>query len=72
MLEDSFLHQGKRKNLIALLRQKGITDNIVLAAMEKIPRHCFLDSAFSENACDDRAFSIGEGETFARPVTVGF
>lgn len=72
MLEDSFLHQGKRKNLIALLRQKGITDNSVLAAMEKIPRHCFLDSAFSENAYDDKAFSIGEGQTISQPFTVAF
>jgi protein-L-isoaspartate(D-aspartate) O-methyltransferase len=71
-MEDTFLHQGKRKNLIALLKQKGITDTAVLTAMEKIPRHCFLDSAFSENAYDDKAFSIAEGQTISQPYTVAF
>ncbi len=72
MIEDSFLHQGKRKNLIALLKQKGITDFSVLNAIEKIPRHVFLDSAFSENAYEDKPFSIAEGQTISQPYTVAF
>ena len=72
MIEDTFIHQGKRKNLIALLKQKGITDFGVLRAIEKIPRHSFLDSAFSENAYDDKPFSIAEGQTISQPYTVAF
>jgi protein-L-isoaspartate(D-aspartate) O-methyltransferase len=72
VIEDTFLLQGKRKKLISLLRQKGITDNAVLRVMEHIPRHVFLDSAFSENAYDDKAFSIGEGQTISQPYTVAF
>jgi len=72
VLIDTHLHQGKRKNLIALLKTKGIVDASVLKAMESVPRHSFLDSAFSENAYDDKAFSIAEGQTISQPFTVAF
>ncbi|HMV31305.1 MAG TPA: hypothetical protein PKA50_04230 [Gemmatimonadales bacterium] len=68
MLQDSALYQGKRKHLMALLRQKGITDTAVLDAMQQIPRHCFLDSAFSEQAYEDKALSIDEGQTISQPA----
>lgn len=54
------------------VRSKGITDEKVLAAIEKIPRHFFLDSAFNENAYEDRAFPIGEGQTISQPYTVAY
>ena len=69
---DTFLHKGKRKNLIDLLRQKGCTDEGVLTAMNKVPRHAFLDSAFLNFAYDDEAFPIGEGQTISHPSTVAF
>jgi protein-L-isoaspartate(D-aspartate) O-methyltransferase len=67
---DTFLHKGKRKKLVDLLRQKGFTDEAVLAAMERVPRHAFLDSAFLNFAYDDEAFPIGEGQTISHPSTV--
>lgn len=67
---DTFLHKGKRKKLVELLRQKGFTDEAVLAAIEKVPRHVFLDSAFLNFAYDDEAFPIGEGQTISHPSTV--
>ena len=69
---DTFLHKGKRKNLIELLRKKGCTDENVLAAINKVPRHAFLDSAFLNFAYDDEAFPIGEGQTISHPSTVAF
>ena len=67
---DTFLHKGKRKKLIELLRQQGFKNEQVLAAMEKVPRHAFLDSAFLNFAYDDEAFPIGEGQTISHPSTV--
>ncbi len=67
---DTFLHKGKRKKLVELLRQKGFTNEQVLAAIEKVPRHAFLDSAFLNFAYDDEAFPIGEGQTISHPSTV--
>ena len=67
---DTYLHKGKRKQLIETLRQKGFKDEKVLAAMERVPRHAFLDSAFVNIAYEDRAFPIGEGQTISHPATV--
>jgi protein-L-isoaspartate(D-aspartate) O-methyltransferase len=70
--EDSYRHKGLRKKLIDFLRTKGITDENVLQAMNNIPRHFFLDSAFDEIAYEDRAFPISEGQTISQPYTVAY
>lgn len=61
-----------RKQLVAQLEAKGIQDKRVLAAMEKIPRHWYLDEAFVNFAYDDTAFKIGSGQTISQPYTVAF
>lgn len=70
--EDTYQHKGLRKKLVELLREKGITDESVLAAIGNIPRHYFLDSAFDKIAYEDRAFPIGEGQTISQPYTVAY
>ena len=70
--EDTYRHKGLRKKLMEILREKGITDEKVLAAMNNIPRHFFLDSAFDEIAYEDRAFPISEGQTISQPYTVAY
>ena len=70
--EDTYRHKGLRKKLVDTVRSKGITDEAVLAAIDKIPRHFFLDSAFDEVAYEDRAFPIGEGQTISQPYTVAY
>ncbi|MCE3281537.1 MAG: protein-L-isoaspartate(D-aspartate) O-methyltransferase [Chitinophagaceae bacterium] len=71
-LEDSYQHKGMRKQLVQQLRDKGITDENVLSAINNIPRHYFLDSAFDKIAYEDRAFPIGEGQTISQPYTVAY
>src|ERR1043165_5237731 len=68
--EDNYLHKGLRKQLVQTLREKGITDERVLAAIETIPRHFFLDPAFERQAYEDRAFPISAGQTISQPYTV--
>ncbi|MCK9292151.1 MAG: protein-L-isoaspartate(D-aspartate) O-methyltransferase [Bacteroidales bacterium] len=69
---DSFRHKGLRKQLIDSIRRKGINDEKVLSAMEKIPRHFFMDSSFLEFAYQDKPFPIGSGQTISQPYTVAF
>lgn len=71
-MKDTYLYQGKRKKLIALLREKGISDEKVLEAMGKVPRHFFFESAFSEHAYQDKAFPIGADQTISQPFTVAY
>ncbi|MBS1639769.1 MAG: protein-L-isoaspartate(D-aspartate) O-methyltransferase [Bacteroidetes bacterium] len=70
--EDSYQHKGLRKQLVNVLKEKGITDENVLNAVNTIPRHYFLDSAFDKIAYEDRAFPIGEGQTISQPYTVAY
>ena len=69
---DSYKHQGLRKHLVEVIRGKGITDNNVLAAIGKVPRHFFFDSSFLKYAYEDNAFPIGSGQTISQPYTVAF
>lgn len=71
-LEDNYRHKGLRKQLVDTLRTKGITDEAVLAAINEVPRHVFLDSSFVELAYQDQAFPIGSGQTISQPSTVAF
>ena len=70
--EDSYLHKGLRKKLVDEIREKGITDESVLQAINNVPRHFFLDSAFERHAYEDRAFPIGEDQTISQPYTVAY
>ncbi len=70
--EDNYKQKGLRKQLVDNIRQKGITDENVLAAINNIPRHYFLDTAFEGIAYEDRAFPIGEGQTISQPYTVAY
>jgi len=70
--EDNFKHQGMRKKLIDGIREKGITDENVLEAMVRVPRHYFLDKAFLNQAYEDTAFKIGAGQTISQPFTVAY
>lgn len=69
-MNDSYRHKGLRRQLIKELRSKGIKDERVLEAMEKVPRHLFLNSAFDDWAYRDVAFPIESGQTISQPLTV--
>jgi len=71
--KDNALHQGLRRRMIQMLREKGIADDNVLNAMNQIPRHLYyFDGAFVEHAYSDMAFQIGCGQTISSPYTVAF
>jgi protein-L-isoaspartate(D-aspartate) O-methyltransferase len=70
--DDTYRHQGLRKKLVENLRAKGISDENVLDAILKVPRHFFLDSAFDEVAYEDRAFPIAKHQTISQPYTVAY
>ncbi len=70
--EDTYRHKGLRKKLVDGIREKGITDERVLEAINNIPRHFFLDTALDNIAYEDRAFPIAEGQTISQPYTVAY
>src|SRR5216684_4696807 len=56
--------------LEAQLRRRGITDAVVLGAMESVPRHEFVSEEFRARAYDDVPLPIGEGQTISQPYIV--
>ena len=72
MLKDSHRQQGRRQQLVSLLKGKGIEDETVLEAIGVIPRHLFMDSNFEDHAYQDKAFPIAADQTISQPYTVAF
>lgn len=70
--QDTFQHKGLRKKLVDEIRDKGITDEHVLDAILRVPRHFFMESGFLKFAYSDQAFPIGAGQTISQPYTVAF
>ncbi len=62
--------QGTRGRLVERLREKGIRDERVLAAILNTPRHEFVDEALSSRAYEDTALPIGQGQTISQPWIV--
>lgn len=58
------------QSMIERLRTAGGTDERVLAAMQAVPRHLFVDEAFASRAYEDAALPIGHRQTISSPVTV--
>jgi protein-L-isoaspartate(D-aspartate) O-methyltransferase len=62
----------ERKEMIEVLKEKGITDPAVLDAMNKVERHLFVDAMFVNKAYDDSPLPIGSEQTISQPNTVAF
>ena len=71
-MRDTSKHQGLRNQLAKSLKEKGISDQKVLDAIRKVPRHLFIDSSFEDHAHQDKAFPIAAGQTISQPYTVAF
>ncbi|MCS7152857.1 MAG: protein-L-isoaspartate(D-aspartate) O-methyltransferase [Bacteroidia bacterium] len=71
-MEDAPRYQGLRRRLVEQLRQKGIQNPAVLRAIEKVPRHLFVEPAFREHAYEDKALPLIADQTISQPYTVAY
>jgi protein-L-isoaspartate(D-aspartate) O-methyltransferase len=71
-LKDTFKHKGMRQQLVDSIRKNGIKDEAVLEAINKVPRHLFMDSGFIDHAYVDKAFPIAADQTISQPFTVAY
>jgi protein-L-isoaspartate(D-aspartate) O-methyltransferase len=62
--------QRTRDRMVARLREQGIADETVLAAMAAVPRHLFVDAALASRAYEDTALPIGFEQTISQPYVV--
>ena len=68
----NYIHKGAKQKLISELRRKGISDENVLAAFDKVDRHKFIESFMEEKAYWDIPLKIKYGQTISQPFTVAF
>ena len=59
-----------RTRMVERLRADGIRDEVVLAAMNAVPRHIFVDEALAIRAYEDTPLPIGSGQTISQPWVV--
>jgi protein-L-isoaspartate(D-aspartate) O-methyltransferase len=62
--------QRTRLRMIENLKKQGIRDPAVLAAMDAVPRHVFVEEAFQSRAYEDTPLPIGQGQTISSPYIV--
>jgi protein-L-isoaspartate(D-aspartate) O-methyltransferase len=61
-----------RREMITLLKDRGISDGQILRAMATVDRHAFVPEPFTSRAYEDSALPIGKGQTISQPYTVAF
>lgn len=62
----------ERNEMIQLLRQRGIKDEQLLMAMNKIERHRFVSSLFVNRSYEDCALPLTQQQTISQPYTVAY
>lgn len=72
MKQDRYIHKGLRRRMIDEIRKLGIADELVLQALDAVPRHFFVEAAFEERIYKNTAFPIEAGQTISQPYTVAY
>lgn len=62
--------ERSRERMVARLREQGISNEKVLAAMQAVPRHFFVDEGLASHAYEDAALPIGHEQTISQPWVV--
>lgn len=70
--EDDVYASQRLKMVLSQLRRRGIRDERVLAAVERVPRHEFVAPEFRARAYEDDPLPIGEGQTISQPFMVAY
>lgn len=64
--------EKRRRMVKEQIEDRGVSDQRVLKAMAKVPRHLFVPQALIDQAYDDSPLVIGHGQTISQPYTVAF
>ncbi|MDR3300177.1 MAG: protein-L-isoaspartate(D-aspartate) O-methyltransferase [Candidatus Accumulibacter sp.] len=63
-------YANARATMVRRLREQGIHDEDVLAALAAVPRHLFVEEALVWRAYDDTALPLGSAQTISQPFVV--
>lgn len=65
------LSQARQTMVRDQIKNRGVSDQNVLRAMENVPRHCFVSETLVSKAYEDHPLPIGQGQTISQPYIVG-
>jgi protein-L-isoaspartate(D-aspartate) O-methyltransferase len=71
-MNEELLAKGRRQMVETQLRARGIRDERVLAAMERVPRHLFIREGDMSIAYGDHPIAVGYGQTISQPYIVAY
>ena len=66
----TLVSEAIRKAMVKRVQQQGVQDTMVLAAMEAVPRHYFLEPGLASQAYIDASLPIGYHQTISQPYIV--
>ncbi len=64
--------EKRHKMVETQIKARGVKDEKVLRAMEKVPRHLFVPQEYLDEAYDDHPLPIGYGQTISQPYIVAY
>jgi len=68
--QDSYFSELRHRMVESQLRSRGIADELVLAAMSRVPREQFTPEKYRDHAYEDHPLPIGAGQTISQPYMV--
>ncbi|HEV7816869.1 MAG TPA: protein-L-isoaspartate(D-aspartate) O-methyltransferase [Janthinobacterium sp.] len=68
--QNPLVSEAVRRAMVARVAKQGVRDGVVLAAMEQVPRHLFMDEALASQAYIDASLPIGHHQTISQPYIV--
>jgi len=72
-LQSGDKYQAAREKMVRdQIRSRGISDQLTLKAMLKVPRHLFVPAEYESRAYDDNPLPIGYGQTISQPFIVAY
>ncbi len=71
-MDEALLAERRRQMVDTQIRARGIRDQRVLAAMERVPRHRFVRETDVEVAYGDHPINVGFGQTISQPYIVAY
>ncbi len=69
-MNSPLVSESVRKSMVKRIEQQGVKDKVVLAAMESVPRHFFLEPGLASQAYIDASLPIGYHQTISQPYIV--
>ena len=67
---DLMVSDAIRRQMVVRVARQGVQDQVVLAALERVPRHMFIEPAMSAQAYVDASLPIGHHQTISQPYIV--